>query len=459
MAIINNILASLMGVGRSDPVNCRNTHGSQFKDDGANEPQDDEKTTSRSAQLKLPDDTFKDPNKFVRSTKRSRSRSPSRANAKHLPNSRAVIGKEAVLKSIRQNPSFEDFNKPEIDQVVITRDQYKALQDEACHAVSEIFLQSDATAWEVLQNPIDCQKPLDGKSRSVSDYKNTHIDMKDMKPWKNFPEYHDIKAFIENDTRLSKIFFEVFLDDAGSKVWNEKVYGDSGYIPPNEENSLARNLHAFFNQLSTLIKLVCQGLPGHNGLISGSQWVTIGGGKCAMKRRTKGNPRLKVPDLAAFWTNGDYSHLNAKKSQPHPACQIDCLIVGDFKMADKFNRSLLLAKKAGFYGEGKKVADQIHDYMDMHHNRYGYIITHTDLIMFRRREDAAQTWGQVDFSDSIPVSAERGKLNAMMVLWYFHVKYAVMGEDGGWKLPSYYHNCPKELLGTSVQADKKAGVV
>jgi len=118
-------------------------------------------------------------------------------------------------------------------------------------------------------------------------------------------------------------------------------------------------------------------------------------------------------------------------------------------MASKFQHKLLLpTEKNGeirYNPEGWKVASQIHDYMDMHNNKYGYIITHNELTVFRRRASPTQEWGQVDFSSPIPLKAERGQLNAMMVLWYFHVKYAVMNEDGGWYLPSYYHNYPTTL--------------
>jgi hypothetical protein len=256
---------------------------------------------------------------------------------------------------------------------------------------------------------------------------------------------------------LRHLFFGILLDNAGSKSLSETLFNRSGNIPANEENSLARNFQPFFSQLSTLIQLACQGQPGYEGVASDSRWVTIGGGKCAMKRRSQGNPEPKVPDLVAFWSDGDDSHLNAKKAKPHPATHIDCLIVGDFKMNPKFSHSKLLKKKGDFHAEGSKVVNQIHDYMDMHQNKYGYIITHTELIMFRRRDNPPK-WGQLDFSQSIPVSAPQGELNAMMVLWYFHVKYAVMGEDGGWNLPSYYHLCPEGLLGTSVKKSAKKGM-
>ena len=98
-------------------------------------------------------------------------------------------------------------------------------------------------------------------------------------------------------------------------------------------------------------------------------------------------------------------------------------------MVTKFQYSMLSARDT-VEPEAQKEMNQIHDYMDMSNNKYGYIITQTELIMFRRRDTPVGNWGQMDFSQSIPVSTKKGRLNAMMILWYFPVKYAVMGLDG-----------------------------
>jgi hypothetical protein len=398
------------------------------------------------------DETFKDPNKLIRPFIRSRSRSPSRhGRPRHLPNSRATKGEETLRKTIRDHPSFEDLRKrPELDQIVITRKQYEQLQEDTGSRAKDVISETDLTGWELLINPIAHQNPIQNKSNGNSSYDNTKVDMQDLRPWEEFPDYVVIKEFIQSNLRLRQLFHEVFLDNAASGTLSKILFNASEFIPANEENSLARNFHGFFSQLSALIRLACQGQPGYEGISPHSMWIAIGGGKCAMKRRSEGTPEDKMPDLVAYWTDGDTSHLNAKKAMPHPATHTDCLIVGDFKMTPKFRHSMLFKTKGRFSPEGRKVVNQIHDYMDMHHNKYGYIITHTELIMFRRRDKPPQ-WGQLDFSQSIPVSAQRGELNAMMVLWYFHVKYAVMGEEGGWKLPSYYHLCPEGLLGTSVK--------
>jgi hypothetical protein len=283
----------------------------------------------------------------------------------------------------------------------------------------------------------------------------------DLRPWNNFPSFDDIERFIKNNPALSQSMHKVNLALAGKKPWYEEELGDDGTIPATDENSLTRNHQRFLSQLSGLLLLACKGAPKDKfaqGLRGDGKWIKVGGGKCGMKRREKGVPHQMVPDLVSFWTEGKDSHLAAKKGKPHPALKEDCLIVGDFKCSTKFKHSMLTKGCNGFSREARKVVFQIHDYMDMHHNRFGYVIGNNELIMFRRRDYPAQAWGQLDFSQPIPLNSERGNINGMMVLFYFHVKYVVLEEEGGWKLPSTYHNCPKDYLGTSVGAEKKVAV-
>ena len=79
------------------------------------------------------------------------------------------------------------------------------------------------------------------------------------------------------------------------------------------------------------------------------------------------------------------------------------------------------ANEEGQGTEAQKVLNQIHDYMDMHHDRFGYVITETEVIMFKRREEN-ELWGQLNLSPAIPLHGPVGELNGLMILWYFHVK-------------------------------------
>ena len=153
---------------------------------------------------------FKNPRKRL---DRSRSPSPSRSKrANHLPNSRALIGEDAIMRKVRYHPSFEDFTKhPEVNAVTLAREQYEDLQRGTGYYFKALMAQSDATAWEVLRNPVAYPHPIRGKSNSNSDYDNTSVRMGDLRPWKHFPKYHDIKKFILSIPELQRLFATFFI--------------------------------------------------------------------------------------------------------------------------------------------------------------------------------------------------------------------------------------------------------
>jgi len=400
--------------------------------------------------------------------KRQSSRSPSpdaRKERKVMISSKAVQAGKEYRRVIQHHPSLEEFKKPETTHVTISRESLISLLDVAENAGISQAVSSDATGWEILTKPIAEQGVIIGKSNDNSDYRNTLISMHALQPWKDFPTFKEIHRFTLESPKLRVLFHEIFLTNAITKPWHEDLYGDPGFSPPNEENSVSRNYYPFLANLNGLIRLACVGIetvPEARGLRKDSKWVFVAGGKCASKRRIGGNSGPPIPDLTSSWTNGNHDHLNAvPKQEGQPADVVSCRIVGDIKVASKFRYSLILPSvdrygETTFSKEGAKVMNQIHDYMDMHHNRYGYIITQKELIMFRRRDTPPGTWGQVDYSPSIPISStKRGDLNAMMVLWYFHVKYVV--KDGGWRLDSCYENCPEELLGESTENKENKG--
>jgi hypothetical protein len=374
--------------------------------------------------------------------------------AKHLPGSRLHRLKKNLLKNLEEFPLFQELH---LRPASFTAETLEELKRHVHDHAERLLSKFDATGWQVLQKCIPIQEPIAGRTKQNSDYRNTFIRLGDMRPWTEFPTFDTIEAFTKSMPQLKRIMHEVLIENGARGKWFEEIFNDPGYFPSNEESSLSRNFQPFFAELSALIRLACRGFPSaatvdYGGIAQDSKWVAIGGGKCAMKRRNSGNPRDKVPDLVSYSTNGDYLHLVSKPGQTgFPARETQCLIVGDFKMATKFKHSMLLSSMGKEDKEAQKVVNQIHDYMDMSNNRYGYIITQNELIMFRRRDVPAGSgrWGQVDFSQSIPVSTKKGKINAMIVLWYFHVKYAVMDLDGGWELESCYLNCPEELRGTS----------
>lgn len=394
------------------------------------------------------------------------SRTSNAVIARHLAGSRSDRLKKSLLKRYREFPPFQELLlSPATFR--FTAETMEELEWYIHDHADRLLSRSDATAWQTLQKYISIQEPIAGKTDRNSDYHNTKVSLKDLRHWIDFPTFDTIEKFSKSIPQLKHLFHEVLIDNAARGKWFEEVFKDPGYFPSNEESSLSRNLQPFFAELSALLRIACVGFPnaestGGGGVAPDSNWVTFGGGKCAMKRRSTGTPKdpEKIPDLVAYWTNGDYTHLKPTRGQPgFPANQTQCLIVGDYKMATKFEYAMLLRAMDKPLLEVQRVMNQIHDYMDMSNNKYGYVITQTELIMFRRRDSPAGKWGQLDFSPPIPVSSKKGTINAMMVLWYFHVRYAVMGWDEGWKLESCYVNYPENMRGESVSValDKEAG--
>jgi hypothetical protein len=309
------------------------------------------------------------------------------------------------------------------------------------------------TPWDVLRDPMRYQMLPQrtippNPTTAITKYDNTIVEMDDVRSWEvweNFPTATEIESFVRSSPTLNRLFCEIAIED----------FERTSNGPYDFEFPAGRD---FFKQLSGLLRHACLGSPGYQsgtGLITESKWVTIGSGKWPANEH---RPHPKVPDLTAFWTYGDCFTLKDTKSNPHLDQAVPCLIVGDMMLSSKFQHEMLRPGTGGTFPKGAQyLVNKIHDYMDIHNDRYGYIITETELTMFRRRE--CMKWGQLDYSPAIPISAERGKLNAMMVLWYFHIKYAVMEEDGGWRLKSYYDICPPHLLGSSVkyqgQLDRK----
>lgn len=275
-----------------------------------------------------------------------------------------------------------------------------------------------------------------------TDYRNTKVDLRDLKEWKNFPTVNDIYLFSKSTTLLEANFHKAELPViAGDKRWYDRWFDGSPMSSCLAEINVVEMLSGFFLQLNALIRLASY----EKG--KKSSWVMVGSGKAAKERRRGGTPEKKDPDRVAFWTDGECARTSEDDYGPsQDSKNIPCLLVGDYKMTGKFNEEMLKkALKGKNLAEPQKVLNQIHDYMDMHHNRFGYIITEKEIVMFRRR-DHQERWAQVDFSPAIPIHAPEGKINALMVLWYFHVKYAVMNEGDGYRLHSFYHNCP-EILG------------
>ena len=89
--------------------------------------------------------------------------------------------------------------------------------------------------------------------------------------------------------------------------------------------------------------------------------------------------------------------------------------------------------------EVKKVLTQVHDYMDRHEARYGYLVNDEELIFFRRRGTG---WGHMDIGPEIRhdldgLDPNSNLMTSKLILFYFHLVIAT--DESKWKLESCRH--------------------
>ena len=104
-------------------------------------------------------------------------------------------------------------------------------------------------------------------------------------------------------------------------------------------------------------------------------------------------------------------------------------IPGDAKLYTKIRRSMLPPDSDEFSSdieaEVVKILGQIHDYMDRHEARYGYLVNDEELIFFKRRGTG---WGHMNISPAI--RHDMDGINDLtisttkLVLFYFHLVIA-----------------------------------
>jgi hypothetical protein len=371
------------------------------------------------------------PGRRKRRSKRGRSKTPKKFPENPDP---SRIHSDKVVQQVLDSVSMPHFDDPRQTQVFLG---YKyGLYD----AIKKLY--EPKTGWELLQRESFAFEPQ-GLGTNTN-YRNTVVRLQDLRCWDSFPTFEDIERFSKCTAILKRNFHDILLPViADDQSWFDRFFKTPSNALALTEANVIETIQPFFAQLNHLIRLATHEEDKK------TCWVMIGSSKCAMKRREGGRPERKDPDRAAFWTDGVHAICAPDmKDAMVAATDIPCLLVGDNKMAGKFSQKMLLRVSENLYKtETQKVVNQIHDYMDMHHNRFGYIITETEVVMFRRR-DENQKWGQLDFSPAIPLKAKEGNLNALMVLWYFHVKYAVLKQDETYELHSFYDNCPIALGGS-----------
>ena len=196
------------------------------------------------------------------------------------------------------------------------------------------------TGWEVLEKGWTAIDPWT-KGYKNSEYRNTQIELQDLKPWKDFPDYENIYRFSRSTEFLREQFHEQTLPIIAEDLsWYERYFKTPSYQACPAEITTVERRCAFFDQLNSLIRLAT---PGGD---SGRSYVMIGSGKLAMYRRTatslSDKNLTKDPDRVAFWTDSQGPRRNSvEQGDVLPeATKVPCLI-GDYKMNAKFNHAML----------------------------------------------------------------------------------------------------------------------
>jgi len=284
------------------------------------------------------------------------------------------------------------------------------------------------------------------------------ISVSQLRPWPKFPTYQDVQTFAQQ-------FEGGDWEEALRGMLGSEILEDRPFIPDHFNETR----HPFFAELNNLLRLTSS---SPKTSVVNDNHIEIGPARNAKLCRP-GSTNHDSPEFGAYWTDGRYPRTGPSDRSAPPAKpqEVPCLMAGEYRHSREFKYShiagfllsdfeRILRNQLGDYmdqhgindgflgktgetfqrgdlkepvGDVPTVINQVYDYMDMHHNRYGYVMNEAELIMFRRREDKGRML--LDVSGPIQIHKEPETLNATMVLWYFHVKYAALNKTG-WYMSS-----------------------
>jgi len=270
-----------------------------------------------------------------------------------------------------------------------------------------------------------------------SDYSGPWVDLSDIHVWEDFLTNGEILSLFDKEPLKTILHRDFTCEQLESFTWGVPIAGG------NINEQCFERIWAGTTQALNLIQYICAAEV--QGTHSPS-YIVIGDGNCARKRDpgAVGTERKK-PDLAGY--------LFVPRSRQHSGdgpSKVHNRIPGDAKLFRKIRRSMLPPngleylqdKRAGT--EAQKVISQIHQYMDMHGARYGYLVNDQELVFFRRRGTG---WGHMDISDAIrhdvTADLERGVFNSKYVLFYYH--YIIANDDAQWQLESCFHKIDRRV--------------
>ena len=226
-----------------------------------------------------------------------------------------------------------------------------------------------------------------------SDHKAPEIDLQYIKVWEDFLANGEIERMI-NDEEVREVLNKDLSDDDTDILyaWGKPTRLGGCFDEKAFEIAWSRE-RALLNSIFYMCASEVQNTTN-------PKVIEIGVGSCAKHTSPERNDgTFKHPDLASYEIDPEIDQFTGDGP-----CSVWNRIPGDAKLFRKITHSML--SPDGEYWransvrnpEARKVLKQIHNYMDMHEARYGYIVTDEELIFFRRRESG---WGHIDVSPPI----------------------------------------------------------
>ena len=282
-----------------------------------------------------------------------------------------------------------------------------------------------------------------GEAGKNSSYEAPPINANDVELWNDFFENNEIRRMVQ-DPRWNDVLTSPFsAKELGMFVWDRTISGGN-------VNELTFEL--LWNQITSALNLIHLKCAQKDQGLDDPIQILIGNGDCAQKitsepykkfestKSTKSKKsnrpgQSKRPDFAGY----QYVPRSNQYSKEGRA-MVENRIPGDAKLFRKIRRSMLPPDGVDYNQQTKKeavkVLTQIHDYMDRHEARYGYIVNDEELVFFRRRGTG---WGHLDISPAVRhdidgINPECKISTTKLILFYFHL--VVAPNESKWKLES-----------------------
>lgn len=293
------------------------------------------------------------------------------------------------------------------------------------------------TAYMALSRPVQDLSGDRTDEGPNSKSKAIPVELNDVELWVDFLTNREIQVMLE-DEEVSSVLHGLLKIPQHLQIiaaaWSEPCLG--GKVSEEAFTTQWAPQRSLLNEINRMCAAKIRGTPV-------PAYIEIGVGDCA-KRKAPGrtDKELKRPDFAAYERVLARNREGKNQFNGLEPLFTDNRIPGDAKLFRKIRRTMLPPDGYEYTGgdsavviQAQRVITQIHDYMDRHGSRYGYVVNDEELIFFRRRGTG---WGHIDVGPAIrhdvTADPEAGIFNSKWVLFYFH--WIVANDRRQWHLPS-----------------------